>query len=255
MRRLLVPDANSRQEYQACYKLPFYPLHYYKYYEADVYLAPACIVIITKPNSRKAGKCSIEGVQRPVQEHMTRSGKHLTRWSGMATILALAATMVVCGCQKKGDGRKLSQSIEYSKMEKLAVEKLDQHQQHRRTGIQGGLWSGVASVFASVQRPNQTAEADPTNSTSSYNNASDTSNSTVDSNHSAIDSNHSASVPIYFGPLNYVGHSGRWYARYPLGVCEGDCDTDGKIIDHEHYSWGLEAAFLNAITSPIHIGR
>ena len=30
-----------------------------------------------------------------------------------------------------------------------------------------------------------------------------------------------------FGPLQYVGHSGTYYARYPLGVCQGDCASDG----------------------------
>jgi hypothetical protein len=206
---------------------------------------------------------------------MTRRGKHLTRWSGIGTVVALAATMVVFGCQKEGDGRKLSQSVEYSKIKKLFADERDQHRRHRRTGIQGGLWNGLASVFASVQRPNQTAEADPINSTSSYNNASDTSNSTVvsnqstvvsnqstvvsnhgtdvsnhsatETNHSAMASNHSALVPIQFGPLNYVGHSGRWYARYPLGVCEGDCDSDGKTIDYGHCV--AVRAFLTTITT------
>ncbi|CAB9511001.1 expressed unknown protein [Seminavis robusta] len=32
--------------------------------------------------------------------------------------------------------------------------------------------------------------------------------------------------PLSLGSLDFVGHSGRWYARYPLGVCKGDCTTD-----------------------------
>ncbi|CAB9527528.1 expressed unknown protein [Seminavis robusta] len=33
-------------------------------------------------------------------------------------------------------------------------------------------------------------------------------------------------VNVSFGELDYLGHSGFWYARYPLGVCQGDCQTD-----------------------------
>jgi hypothetical protein len=36
-------------------------------------------------------------------------------------------------------------------------------------------------------------------------------------------------LPIVYedvGKLEYVGNDGTFYARYPLGPCQGDCDTD-----------------------------
>jgi hypothetical protein len=168
---------------------------------------------------------------RLAQERM--SVKHLTRWLGIATLVFLAATMVVFGIQKEGIERMPSQSSKDSDQTKSLL--VDQH--HRRN-LQG-LWEGIASVFATAERPNQTIDEDATHNYTIDTNSStiDTNSSTIDNNSNVIDSNVSAVVPINFGPLKYVGHSGRWYARYPLGVCEGDCDSDGKAIVFEQQLW------------------
>ena len=42
-----------------------------------------------------------------------------------------------------------------------------------------------------------------------------------------------------FGPITYVGNDGGYFAPYPLGVCQGDCDTDADcaagLYCHERF--------------------
>ena len=120
------------------------------------------------------------------------------------------------------------------------------NQLHRRS--QAGLWDGSFAAWGYVTRPHPTTDADANNNNKNNNNSNSNSSSSNNNNsssssnnnnnnkttivviNSAMENDNRSIAPINFGQLNYVGHSGRWYARYPLGVCEGDCDSDGKIL-------------------------
>jgi len=50
----------------------------------------------------------------------------------------------------------------------------------------------------------------------------------IDANDNATTSSTGPDEP--FGPIQYVGNEGGFFADYPLGVCQGDCDDDSDCL-------------------------